>query len=94
MKRLMRLLIRFYQVVISPVLGPRCRYYPTCSQYALEAIAKHGAGKGAWLTARRLSRCHPWGGYGYDPVPLPKGQYFYIAARKTRCCHPPIPFKA
>jgi len=94
MKMVLRGLIRFYQLVISPMLGPRCRYYPTCSQYALDAIAKHGAFRGAWLTARRLGRCHPWGGYGYDPVPLPQGVYFYIATRKRFCCYPPIPFQA
>jgi len=94
MKMVLRGLIRFYQLVISPMLGPRCRYYPTCSQYSLEAIAKHGAMQGTWMTIRRLSRCHPWGGFGYDPVPLPKGQYFYIATKGRIRCYPPIPFQA
>ncbi len=62
-------LIRFYQVCISPLLPPACRYTPTCSQYALEAFRKYGPFKGGWLTLRRLLRCHPWGGSGYDPVP-------------------------
>lgn len=62
-------LIRFYQVCISPLLPPACRYTPTCSQYALEAFRKYGPFKGGWLTLRRLIRCHPWGGSGYDPVP-------------------------
>jgi len=62
-------LIRLYQWIISPILGPKCRFTPTCSQYALEAFKKHGVFKGLWLTVRRLSRCHPWGGHGYDPVP-------------------------
>ena len=62
-------LIRFYQVCISPLLPPACRYTPTCSQYALEAFRKYGPFKGGWLTLRRLMRCHPWGGSGYDPVP-------------------------
>lgn len=62
-------LIKFYQWVISPFLGPKCRFTPTCSQYAIEALKKHGVFKGLWLTIKRLSRCHPWGGHGYDPVP-------------------------
>ncbi|WP_083300868.1 membrane protein insertion efficiency factor YidD [Jeongeupia sp. USM3] len=62
-------IIRFYQWCISPLIGPRCRYTPSCSHYAIEAIVKHGAGRGGWLTIRRLCRCHPWGGCGHDPVP-------------------------
>lgn len=62
-------LIKMYQWIISPILGPKCRFTPTCSQYALEAFKKHGVFKGLWLAVRRLSRCHPWGGHGYDPVP-------------------------
>lgn len=62
-------LIRFYQYAISPLLPPRCRYQPTCSQYAIEAVSKYGALKGGWLAAKRIGRCHPWGGSGYDPVP-------------------------
>ena len=62
-------LIRFYQLVISPWLGPKCRYTPTCSQYALEAFKKYGPFKGFWLSLKRVSSCHPWGGSGYDPVP-------------------------
>ena len=62
-------LIRFYQKCISPLTPPACRYTPTCSQYAIEAIRKYGAIKGCWLAAKRIARCHPWGGSGYDPVP-------------------------
>ena len=62
-------LVRFYQLAISPLFPPRCRYVPTCSQYAVEALRKHGACKGTCLTVKRLCRCHPWGGSGYDPVP-------------------------
>jgi uncharacterized protein len=62
-------IIRFYQLAISPLLGPSCRYKPTCSQYGLEAFKKYGIFKGFWLTVKRISRCHPWGGSGYDPVP-------------------------
>lgn len=65
--------IRFYQWVVSPLLPPSCRYRPTCSDYAAEAIATHGLALGAWLAARRLMRCHPWGGSGYDPVPRAQG---------------------
>jgi hypothetical protein len=61
-------LIRIYQVCISPLLGPRCRFYPTCSQYAYDAVMKHGPAKGFYLAARRLLRCHPWSPGGYDPV--------------------------
>jgi len=61
--------VRLYQALISPLMGPRCRYLPTCSDYALEALAHHGAVRGAWLALRRLARCHPWGGHGFDPVP-------------------------
>ena len=62
-------LIKLYQWIISPAIGPKCRFTPTCSQYAIEALKKHGIFKGMWLTIKRLSRCHPWGGHGYDPVP-------------------------
>ena len=62
-------LTRFYQYALSPMLSPRCRYQPTCSQYAIEAVRKYGALKGGWLAAKRIGRCHPWGGSGYDPVP-------------------------
>ena len=63
------ILIRFYQLVISPWMAPKCRYTPTCSHYALEAFKKYGPLKGFWLSLKRISRCHPWGGSGYDPVP-------------------------
>ena len=62
-------LIKFYQLCISPFTPPTCRFTPTCSQYALEAFRKHGPFKGLYLSVRRILRCHPWGGSGYDPVP-------------------------
>ena len=61
--------VRLYRVTLSPLVGHSCRFQPTCSAYALEALARHGALRGGWLTVRRLLRCHPFGGGGYDPVP-------------------------
>tara|TARA_B100000927_G_C16157207_1_gene345880 strand:- start:39 stop:260 length:222 start_codon:yes stop_codon:yes gene_type:complete len=69
LKFLLIIPIKFYQILISPLLGPRCRYYPTCSNYAVQAIEKHGAFKGSWLAFKRIISCHPWGGSGHDPVP-------------------------
>ena len=69
MKYLLLIPIRFYQKVISPCLGPHCRYTPTCSQYAFEAISKYGFFKGGRLAIKRILRCHPWHEGGYDPVP-------------------------
>ena len=65
----MVILIRFYQMFLSPLLGKNCRFQPTCSSYMLEALKVHGLLKGFWLGAKRISRCHPWGGEGHDPVP-------------------------
>lgn len=65
----MIVLIRGYQLMLSPILPSACRYTPTCSQYGLEAIKKHGPFKGGYLTVRRILRCNPWGGHGHDPVP-------------------------
>jgi len=67
--RLLALPVQFYRLFLSPLLGANCRYQPTCSAYALEALERHGAVKGGWLALRRIGRCHPWGGSGYDPVP-------------------------
>ena len=63
------ILIKFYQLAISPWLGKNCRYDPTCSHYTLEALKVHGLIKGGWLAMKRIASCHPWGGEGYDPVP-------------------------
>lgn len=65
----LRIAIRLYQWTISPILGPNCRYLPSCSEYTLEAVERHGAAAGLWLGLRRLLRCHPWAAGGYDPVP-------------------------
>jgi len=62
-------IIKAYQLVVSPLKGPSCRFYPTCSQYGIEALSKYGAFKGSWLTARRVVRCHPFHPGGFDPVP-------------------------
>ena len=77
LQHILLLLLRFYRWAISPLLtalagGAICRFDPSCSQYAMEAIQKHGALRGLWLTAKRLGRCHPWGGCGHDPVPAAK----------------------
>lgn len=66
---ILRGLIRGYQLVVSPILGPRCRHLPSCSEYTSEAIAVHGPVRGGWLGLRRILRCNPWGTSGYDPVP-------------------------
>ncbi len=68
-KKILILLVKFYQKFLSPLCPGVCRYQPTCSQYMIEAIEKHGILKGIWLGCKRLLRCHPWGGSGYDPVP-------------------------
>ncbi len=69
MARLLLTVIRFYRRAISPALPPSCRFTPTCSAYAEEAVQRHGARRGGWLALRRILRCHPFGGSGYDPVP-------------------------
>ena len=61
--------IKLYQILLSPLIGPSCRFTPTCSNYAVEAINKHGPFKGFWLGIKRISKCHPWGDSGHDPVP-------------------------
>jgi putative membrane protein insertion efficiency factor len=72
MRHVLRFFIRIYQLTLSPMFGPRCRFYPSCSQYGMEAIDKHGALRGSWLTLKRIGRCHPFHKGGFDPVPCPK----------------------
>ena len=79
--------IRLYQRIISPLLPPRCRYTPSCSQYAVEALRKHGPLKGLWLAVYRIVRCNPFGGFGYDPVPE-KFRFFYYK-KEMRGALPP-----
>ncbi|WP_317897016.1 membrane protein insertion efficiency factor YidD [Aurantibacillus circumpalustris] len=69
LKKIAILFVKFYQAAIRPLLPNACRYTPSCSQYSIEAINKYGAIKGSWLGLKRILRCHPWGGHGYDPVP-------------------------
>ena len=69
MKTVLIALVRFYRYAISPMLGRNCRFHPTCSEYALEAIERHGALRGGWMAAKRVGRCHPFNPGGYDPVP-------------------------
>ncbi len=78
--------VRGYQLLISPLLPPSCRYLPSCSDYAIEALARHGALRGSGLALRRLCRCHPWGGSGYDPVPQCKSAEAARAAEPRRAC--------
>jgi uncharacterized protein len=83
-RRLLAGLIRGYQIVLSPLLPPSCRFHPSCSQYALEAVTRHGALKGGWLAARRLARCHPFHPGGYDPVPLTRDLRAWTVVRFGR----------
>ncbi len=76
-------LIRGYQLLISPMFPPSCRYFPSCSDYARQAVTRHGPLKGGWLALRRIVSCHPWGGLGYDPVPEPVAGPVSARAGKT-----------
>ncbi|MEE9129742.1 MAG: membrane protein insertion efficiency factor YidD [Phycisphaerales bacterium] len=76
--------VRLYQAALSPLLGGHCRYHPTCSEYAVEALAGHGALRGSWLILRRVLRCHPLGGAGYDPVPPRKTERGPIPTTKDK----------
>ena len=93
MVRLLHWFIRFYQIAISPLLGPRCRYIPTCSQYSLEAIHRHGAVRGVWLSVHRICRCHPWGGSGYDPVPAKAIRFISFQQIDSQTFHVAVPLR-
>lgn len=90
MKRVLIALLKGYRRVISPLYGPVCKYYPSCSAYALEAVETHGALKGTWLAAKRLSSCHPWAAGGYDPVPGTPAAREWEAEQASRVA-PPSP---
>lgn len=81
MRTILLALVGFYRMAVSPWLAPRCRYLPTCSEYAREAIERHGAFRGGILAARRIASCHPWGGSGIDEVPPAASSH-----SSTRCC--------
>ena len=68
-------IIRLYQIILSPFLGPHCRHRPSCAQYTIEAIQEWGVIKGGWLSIKRITRCNPWGTHGHDPVPAKKNKY-------------------
>ena len=82
---LLSVLVWGWRLLFSPLVGPACRFQPTCSAYALAALRRHGALRGSWLTLRRLARCHPWGGAGYDPVPTSEPEA--VRPRHTTCNH-------
>lgn len=86
-KSILLLLLRAYQLAISPFLGRNCRFYPTCSAYAAEAIRVHGSAKGSWLAARRLCKCHPWHPGGFDPVPGTADEKSDAAHATNTTCH-------
>lgn len=75
MNKLLVWLLRAYQLAISPVMGPSCRFYPTCSNYAIEAVRTHGSARGSWLALRRICKCHPWNDGGVDLVPSAHGKH-------------------
>ncbi len=79
-------LVRGYQLIVSPWLTPKCRFHPSCSHYACEALQQHGLLRGIWLTVRRLGRCHPFGAGGFDPVPPACGHRALESATPTRSC--------
>ena len=84
MKHVLIALLKVYRTVVSPLYGPVCKFYPSCSAYSLEAVTVHGAAKGTWLTMRRLARCHPWSLGGYDPVPGTPAADQWAAEQRSR----------
>lgn len=86
----LRGLVLLYRYTLSAFVGRSCRFLPTCSDYALEALDTHGAAQGTWLTLRRLARCHPWGGAGLDPVPAPEAAAGGVTSRHCHCSEPAV----
>ena len=84
-ERCVRALLRAYKLTLSPLIGRQCRFVPTCSEYAADALIGHGPWRGSLIAARRLCRCHPWGGSGYDPVPPPRRKDETPKARTWTC---------
>ncbi len=87
--RVLSLAVHAYRYTLSPIIGPVCRYEPTCSAYALDALREHGALRGSWLAVRRIARCHPWGGSGYDPVPPHSEKQSILGAHDHAAHHRP-----
>jgi putative membrane protein insertion efficiency factor len=87
MRAALTLLIRAYQLIVSPWLGARCRFTPSCSEYAIEAVRSHGTWSGSWLALKRLGRCHPWHAGGFDPVPASAAVADATASTAHRCAH-------
>ena len=84
-ERTVRTALRAYKLTLSPLIGRQCRYQPSCSDYAAQALINHGPWRGAWFAGRRLCRCHPWGGSGYDPPPPPRAASSKASARNWTC---------
>ena len=89
-------IIDFYQKIISPIIPARCRYYPTCSNYAKQALTWHGVSAGSWLSLKRIGRCHPLGGHGIDFVPLPLASYtyYYVSVERSSIKYPSVTYAA
>lgn len=93
MAQVLHWFVRLYQIVISPLIGPRCRYIPTCSQYTIEALQMHGALHGSYLSIKRICRCHPWGSFGYDPVPKKAIRFISFQQINSQTLHVVVPFR-
>lgn len=92
--KILIIIIIFYQKIISPMISARCRYYPTCSNYAKQALTWHGVSVGSWLSLKRIGRCHPLGGHGIDFVPLPLASYtyYYVSVERSLIKYPSVKY--